>query len=95
MPLQRVFKKDTQYVSSADISNVVDHLTIEEIDELVTKVILLGGSIQEVQHGHAGMPAWVIAYDGSLATSAHRYSIARAAAEFLILYGVLPNTGPV
>lgn len=95
MTLQRVFEKDTQYVSSADISNVVDHLTIEEIDELVTKVILLGGSIKEVKHGHAGMPAWVITYDGSLATSVHRYSVARAAAEFLILYGVLPNTGPV
>lgn len=95
MTLQRVFPKDTQYVSTKDISAVVDHLTSGGLEELLTKVILLGGTFESVLDGAQGIPAWVVRMDGRRATSVHRYSIERAAAEFLILYGVLPNTGPV
>ena len=95
MTLQRVFSKDTQYVSSKDITTVVNQLTSSELEELTTKVILLGGTFESVLDDVQGIPAWVVRMDGRRATSVHRYSIERAAAEFLILYGVLPNTGPV
>ena len=95
MTLQRVFVSDTHYVSTADISAAIDHLTMSEQEELITKVLLLGGTFDRIDDTVQGVPAWTTRLDGRRATSVHRYSIERAAAEFLILYGVLPNTGPV
>lgn len=93
MALQRVFPKDTQYVSSKDISDATDHLTSSEREELITKAILLGASFENADP--SDIPAWVAKCEGRQVSAVHRYSTERAAAEFLILYGVLPNTGPV